>query len=109
MTWMIALSILQSAAWASPVQCKARVALNRYYSVEVDRDTRGMKVTSDGGGAWSGTVSHYDGSREEAFHFPLYIPYENTSYYPSGMTLRIDKTDNSMLLCLRTSECYICR
>lgn len=108
MKWLILLGVTQSV-FAAAVECKARVALNRYYSVAVDRQTRQMKIVSDGGATWEGLGSYYLGSREEAYYFPLYVPYENTTYYPSGMALRIDRTDNKLLLCLRTAECYICR
>lgn len=89
------------------IQCSAQIALNHVFSVSVDRQTREMKIVSDSGARWEGVGTYYLSSSDtETFYFPLFVPYPNTTYYPTGMAVQVSK--NETWLCIRTGECYGC-
>ena len=95
---------LASPAFAAPVTCHARVALNRIYSVSLDTESSDLVVSNDAGTRVSGRAPRYESGTDGT------VSYFLASGFGAGVLVEIEQGGQGRTaLCLAQNECYICK
>lgn len=91
-------------AHAAALSCRANVALNRVYDVQLEDETGEMAVVNDTGTRFAGRANSYFSSRTG-----------NTSWFlatgfAQGVQLEVEAGGSQRIaFCLAANECYLCR
>ncbi len=87
---------------AQAIKCDAKVTLYRW-SVQVDTETREMKVSTEKGAYFEGTANHTVIPSRRSHIYYL------ATYHNDGLSLEVPDGGGLNALCLNDSECYGCK
>lgn len=86
------------------VDCVAKVALNRVYTVHVDTNSKYVEVKNDAGFLAQGNAVFSYSPSARANHYFLGLTHT------SGILVEFEVGGNeSIALCLKENECYLCK
>jgi hypothetical protein len=97
-------ALAPSEAQAAALSCRANVALNRVYDVQLEDETGEMVVVNDTGTRLAGRANSYFSSRTGNTTWFL------ATGFAQGVELEIEAAGQQRVaLCLADNECYLCR